>query len=96
MTTIEALQAQLAFLMAENAKLTREAEPMPVRKPNVFTEEQRKAIGAANRRLAGRDESPMTADERMVFDMTVQIQKLSCDNENAKRCKRKGSNGWWI
>lgn len=96
MTTIETLRAQLAALMAENAKLLRESEPMPVRKASVWTAAQRAAIGTANRRLAGRDESPMTGDEREVFELTVQLQKLVCEIENTKRCKRKGSNGWWI
>lgn len=92
--TIEALRAQLAALMAENAKLKAESEPVPVRKPSVWTEEQRKAVAEKNRRQAGREE--LSPEEKALFDLQVKLMVLSCENENIKRTKRNGSNGWWV
>ena len=95
--SIEALKAQLAMLMAENQKLKAQAEaPVVVEQGGrVLTDEEKARFRETNRRIHG-DRTPMTAEERAVFDLQVKLAVLSCDNENIKRTKRKGSNGWWI
>lgn len=81
------LKARIALLRAENEAMAREQEE---------TRQRRVMLNHALHAGHSLRHTPLSSEEKARMDLSIQVLNARADNENMRRCARKGSNGRWV